>query len=140
MIISSEKTLDLFRTWGRCSWCGKQGQREAAHVFACGRSNANRLDIRINLIALGLGPWAGLYTCTCHVEHHAGRDPTQRDLLAVVAAREGELQDDIERAVRIIQNLDKAARPWQLDAALKGSNEAVKRLVNDALKGRVTAG
>lgn len=137
MKIENPALLRLMRKAGNCQWCGRWCQRrEVAHVFAKGMGGGKTLDVRINCLSVCLGKWAGNWRgCDVHGESHV--KPADFDLLAVVAAREGELQDDIERAIRVLQNLDKACRPWQLERALEHANEAVKRLVNDALKGRV---
>lgn len=99
MIIIDEKLLDEFRTNGRCEWCGFYCQRrEAAHIFARGMGGGGRLDIRINLVGLG-GPGE----CDCHGSSHRGDAPTQIDLLAIVAQREGRLQDDIEDEIHLLR-------------------------------------
>ena len=88
--IVDEAVLNDFRGPGFCEYCHKWCQcRQPHHLWARGRSSAWRLDIRINLISLG-----ATFECNCHDEVHLGgilRD----DLLAVVAQREGQLQDNI---------------------------------------------
>lgn len=57
-----------------------------------------RLDVRLNLVSL----------CrACHQEHHAGHRPLYVDLLALVAAREGVQQGDVERVVTELRNAPK---------------------------------
>jgi hypothetical protein len=56
------------------------------HVFARGRSDGFRLDIRINLIALDR---------RCHNWAHAGQI-ARKQLLAIIATRENRAADDIE--------------------------------------------
>jgi hypothetical protein len=82
------KLLDTFRGAGACSWCNRWCRyRHAAHVFARGMGGGGRLDVALNLVSL----------CPeCHLEHHDGRRPLRCDLLAVVAAREGMLQGEVE--------------------------------------------
>jgi len=88
MIVRSDKTLSLFRGPGPCAWCGRwHPRRHAAHVLARGAGGGSRLDVPLNLVSL----------CPdCHQGHHAGRRPLRCDLLALVAAREGLLQGDVE--------------------------------------------
>lgn len=91
MIVTDEKLLKTFRMKERCEWCHKSVFRcEPHHVFARGMGGGGRLDVAINLI--GLCP-------DCHRDHHQGRTPQKFDLLAVVAAREGRLQIDIESEI-----------------------------------------
>ena len=91
MVILDEKLLKTFRGPGGCAWCGKWSlRREAHHIFCRGIGGGSRLDHRYNLISLG--PW---YSCTCHADAQANRI-TKADLLALVSAREGVLQSDIE--------------------------------------------
>ena len=93
MIIRDVPLMREFSGPGRCEYCGRVcRKRDAHHVFSRG---AGRLDIRINLIGLGTVPPDG---CGCHHAYHAGKIP-RCDLLAVVAAREGLLQSDIEAAI-----------------------------------------
>ena len=97
MRIIDDVLLEEFRAKEFCEWCGRRlrYKAEPAHVFARGRSNGFRLDIRWNLVGLG-GPW----DCACHKSSHDGHEPLQHDLLAVVAAREGLLQDEIETVLK----------------------------------------
>ena len=68
-----------------------------------------RLDVRVNLVAL----------CrACHGLVHAGH--VQRlDLLAVVSAREGVLQSDIEAAIWALRRAPKYSIPAVVLAMLK---------------------
>jgi hypothetical protein len=54
-----------------------------------------RLDVRINLIALGS---SAAFQCQCHTEVHAGTI-SRADLLLIVAQREGVLQGEIETEI-----------------------------------------
>lgn len=134
VIISNQKLLATFRVAGRCEWCGRWCQRrEAVHVFACGHGGGRRLDVYWNLLGCGLGAWSGRAECLCHGLSH--EKPAEYDFLAVVAAREGLLQDDIRSARWVLDRLPRDARPWQVERELNGENEAVKRLVSEALGG-----
>lgn len=105
MIHESESTLDLFRTPGRCAWCGKSCRlREPAHIFACGMGSGKRLDIRVNLVALGS---TLAYECSCHTKHHNGQKPTHADLLEIAARREQTTPEDIVRVVYLLLYLPK---------------------------------
>jgi hypothetical protein len=93
--ITDEALLNRFRGPGPCEWCKKPCRnREAAHVFCKGFGGWARLDVAVNVVALG-GPW----DCNCHGSHHDGNRPLRCDLLAVVAQREGLLQGQIEETV-----------------------------------------
>ena len=90
MRIIDETVLDQFRFAPKCEWCGRAPRRgvslEPHHIHGRGFGGGSRLDVRINLAAL----------CReCHQSHHDGHRPLRCDLQAVVAAREGRMQDDI---------------------------------------------
>ena len=98
MRIVNQSILAQFRTPGRCEWCRTAcTAREPAHLFSRG---AGRLDIAVNLVALGS---TLAYQCPCHSDHHSGREPNRNDLLAIVAQRENVLQDDIVAAVHFLR-------------------------------------
>jgi hypothetical protein len=102
MIVVDKKLREQYRGAGPCDYCGQPCRnREAAHVLACGMGSGSRCDIPENLAALG-GPW----DCQCHVTNHAGHEPTQIDLEAKVAAREGLLQGDCRAIVEAIRRYD----------------------------------
>lgn len=87
MKIVDEKLLSLFRRGGPCEYCKRMTiRRQPHHIFCRGLNSARRLDVAINLIALCL---------QCHADFHNGRI-LRCDLLALVAAREGRLQGEIE--------------------------------------------
>lgn len=92
-----EKVLEAARKRPRCEWCGRRRPLDAAHIMSKG---AGRVDIDGNVVGL----------CRlCHRRNHAGTDPTTADLLAVAAAREKCLQDDIVREVYRIRQLPKGS-------------------------------
>jgi hypothetical protein len=96
------------RAPGRCEWCGIfQTVREPHHLIC--RSAGRRLDIPINLIALG----SGLHPC--HTAIHAG-NIDKAAVLAVVAARERTTPEDIQAVVWSILRVPKEGRPAQLEA------------------------
>jgi hypothetical protein len=85
MIILDPQLLFEFRLKGRCEWCSKARPVNAHHIFCRGLGGGSRLDVAINLIAL----------CPfCHSDFHNGHI-ARYDLLAIVAKREGKLQDEI---------------------------------------------
>ncbi len=93
MIIIDEAELDRHRGWRNCLWCGKNRYCEAAHVFARGMGGGGRLDIPYNLASL----------ChECHMESHAGREPTKITLMLLVAHRERVLQSDLEDEIHLL--------------------------------------
>lgn len=113
--IVSEATLDLFRTAGNCSWCGRYCQkREPHHLWPRGHGGGFRLDVRINLIALGSG---SLFYCSCHGMVHSG-EIARHDLLVLVANREDTRQQDIEAVIPWLQRLPKDATHGQIEAGL----------------------
>ena len=92
-----ETLLAEFRTAGPCQWCGRWcAARDPHHIFKRGMGAGGRLDVRINLIALGA---KRLFICTCHDDADAYRIP-RCSLLAKVAAREQRLQGEIEDELR----------------------------------------
>jgi hypothetical protein len=102
MRIVDHKPMERFRSAGHCSWCGKwQDRRQPHHVYLRrGLGGSHRIDLAINLI--GLCRW-------CHAMHHAGQRPLTRDLLAVVAAREGVSQGYIEAEIARVRRMDKGS-------------------------------
>ena len=54
MKIKDEKTLDLYRGPGFCEWCRNWCvRREPDHIECKGMGGGRRLDIHVNLLALG---------------------------------------------------------------------------------------
>lgn len=91
MTIVDDSLLDEFRGTIACGWCRRvsQGRLDPHHLFGRGHGGGSRLDHRWNLIAL----------CrACHNDVHAGHI-RRADLLAMVAVREGVLQDQIEAEI-----------------------------------------
>lgn len=109
MRVIDAELLRVFRGKQCCEWCGwaLRSPAQPHHIFTRGMGGGSRLDVRINLVALG-GPW----DCDCHGRHHAGHEPLTCDLVALVAAREGLLQDELEREI------------WRLKRA-KGCDDGV---------------
>ncbi len=99
MRIPDKELLAAIRAEKKCAWCGRPGYVEAAHIFAKGMGNAWQMDLRINVLPLG-----GFPGCCCHIESHRGR-MSRSDLLAVVAARTGLLQREIETALFLLRRL-----------------------------------
>lgn len=94
MIVIDEDCLDRFRSASPCEWCKKpQNRREPHHAIAArGMGGGGRIDVPENLIGLCI---------ECHAKVHAGRI-IKADLVAVIAARMGKLQDDVIAVVREI--------------------------------------
>lgn len=84
MRIVCEQTLDRFRGPGLCEHCRKQvAYREPHHLLARGHNAGRRLDVSLNLMALG--DWQ---SCACHAKFHDGNLP-RCDLIACLSQREG---------------------------------------------------
>lgn len=93
----NNKILAEFRGPGICSWCQRWvSRREPHHLWRRGCGGGSQLDIRINLVALCATFCGGLH---CHALAHSGHI-LRCDLLAVVAAREGRLQGEIEAEIK----------------------------------------
>lgn len=105
MTHSDPAILKTFRGYGHCFWCKQTAYRQAAHIIAKGRDNCNQLDVGFNLAAL----------ChRCHMEGHNGKEPTQLDLFALVAARDGwrdgaQVEAQLRRLLRAPPKKDGAA-------------------------------
>ena len=94
MRIIDEKLLSRFRGPGFCDWCKKYVRgRHPHHLWRRGIGGAWRMDLAINLAALCYAFQGG---DNCHERAHSG-EILRCDLLAIVAAREGVQQADIER-------------------------------------------
>lgn len=106
-----------FRGKGRCDFCGSLcRQREWAHIIPRSRY---RLDIPINSVSLG-GPW----DCACHVKHHERKEPTEAQLIEVVAKRYGITSEQVREELRYVMALDKYADPYDPVARLALLQEA----------------
>lgn len=133
MKIVNERLLDEFRTPGNCEWCGKKcRRREPSHLRGKGQG-AYRLDIRINLNALGSTIDK---QCDCHIRHHAGNEPTYYDLLTIIAQREGVLQDDIEEAVEFLRNISRKDLAT-VQSRIAQLSAGAQKLAKEALVGHI---
>ena len=100
MRVISENTLDLFRTDGRCEFCGiYQRVREPHHLWARGMDGGRRLDVPINLIALGSSQ---LMRCSCHTRIQNGQIPAAM-VLDIVAKRESMTVEEITAKIWAFQ-------------------------------------
>lgn len=107
MRVVDDSVLALFRV-GPCEWCGRSGPTDPHHaLYKRGMGGGSRLDHRFNLVALCRGYHRGQWV-SCHDEAEAGRI-TRADCLAVIAAREGVLQEEIEEELRRIRRLPKGS-------------------------------
>jgi len=91
MIVIDDGLLWEFRLARKCEWCGRAAPQgcDPHHLWCRGFGGGGRLDVRVNLISV----------CRdCHRLIGDGKI-ARHDLLAVVAARERCLQDDIESAI-----------------------------------------
>lgn len=105
MEIIDDELLDFFRESFRCEWCKKATIVDCHHYwYRRGIGGGSRLDHPWNLVSL----------CRAdHDAHHQGNVPTRTDLLAIVAAREGVLQDDIIAELLRLRNLPREERKWK---------------------------
>lgn len=98
MTILDPDLLQTMRGAGRCSWCLAWCQRlEPAHIFTRGCGGGSRIDLAVNVVPLG-----SAFDCGCHVENHAGHEPTTENLLTVAAQR---THHGIEDIVLVMQRL-----------------------------------
>lgn len=110
----------LQRYHGRpCEWCLSNYGTVAHHAFSKG---AGRLDCSFVLVALCFD---------CHQSHHQGNEPTRSALLALLAARNGCLQSDVETAVWCLRALPKDG--FMLGVRKRQMSQAAKRLVREAI-------
>jgi hypothetical protein len=104
MKIINKDLIRAFREPGNCEFCGRYCKaREAHHWQPKGMGNGCQLDVRFNLICVGSTP---LWQCTCHTQMESG-EIYRRDVLAKIAALNGLLQDQVERAIFILVRLPK---------------------------------
>lgn len=109
MIIPDPKLLKLFRQPGPCELCHRMcGRREPHHVRARGMAAGRRLDIRINLVALGPA-----FRCPCHTRYHTTGELQPEDFLTVIAARERQTVANIQAVTAMLLALD--SRLWQME-------------------------
>lgn len=126
MIVKNPALLKEFSGPGVCSWCGKSvSSRDPHHVVARGAGGGHRLDISINIVSL-CTTFAG--GGNCHHMAHNGREITKSDLLAVIAAREGCLQDEIQVCVWLLLRLPKDATAERVKRELVGFSDGERRL------------
>lgn len=119
MLVIDKEVLDRFRRLDRCEYCGKRGRGylHPHHLFCRGAGGGSRIDLRRSLMGL------------CHICHrlfHDGHIP-RRDLMEVVAAREGmtvdALQEYIWRVLRAPKDsliCPKCQEPYQVTCAACG--------------------
>lgn len=103
MIIKDEALLAQFRAASHCAWCCKAArwnQLQVNHIFCRGHGGGNRLDVRINLVAL----------CVfCHGQYHDGIIK-RRELLEIVANREKTTPAEIVAEIYRLRRAPKGAR------------------------------
>jgi hypothetical protein len=98
MRIIDEKLLNRsYRISTVCMLCGRKGQCEPEHWICRGQGNGRRLDIDINLLAIGR---------TCHTKVHAG-EISKHKVLTTISEREGIAPDQIFADVWHILRLPK---------------------------------
>jgi len=96
MIIIDEVCLDRFRRSERCEYCNRPTPdgTDPHHAFIKrGMGGGSRLDVPCNLAGLCRGYYCGLWV-SCHQAAHEGRIHPA-DIQAIIARREGMLQDQI---------------------------------------------
>jgi hypothetical protein len=89
--IKDEKLLATFRTPGLCEICQVSClRREPHHLVRRGKGGGTRLDIELNLVAVG-----GLFQCSCHDDIEQHRIPENKPF-EVVAARYGMMVKQVQ--------------------------------------------
>lgn len=132
MRYENEKTLDLFRGPGTCEWCLRFCPvREPAHIFARGMGGGGRLDVRINLVALGS---TKLFACPCHTNNHSGHEPTQNDLIFIVARRERVNPVDLKDALIALRWFRTDASKQWLESQAAALSKGTEKIVRKALQ------
>jgi hypothetical protein len=127
--IIDEAELAKWRGPGRCEWCGLWCVvREPHHLTARGTGSHKRLDIPINLIALGSS--ASLHPCHRALEDGNG---ARFRVLEIVAARENTTPEDIEAVVWCLLRIPKEGRPHQIEREIAGLTESQQRLAWEQL-------
>lgn len=101
MKIINKDLLAEFRAKSHCEFCrrySRSGLQPHHCIVARGMGAGSQIDHRWNIISLCSG---------CHDRHHGGYEPLTCDLTAIIAKREGCLQDELERAVFAIREAPK---------------------------------
>jgi hypothetical protein len=116
MKIVNETILDEFRTPGRCEFCRQFCPvREPHHVLARGIGGGGRMDVPVNLLALGATrPFPA---CLCHGRIHNGRID-RAELLEVIAHRESLDQAEV---LDILYRLRRAPKTCAVCAACQAT-------------------
>lgn len=112
--------LNYFRQAGDCELCYRWfARREPHHIFARGTGSHKRLDLPINLIALGSGPYGG---CGCHTWIHSDPSFSPEEklwrCLETVIRREGIVgysEGDLIGVLHTFQRLPKETTDDELD-------------------------
>lgn len=120
MRIEDEPLLERFRNRLFCEGCGValRWPAEPHHIFGKGHGGAFRLDVEINLVALG-----GRFDCNCHRKYHDGGGEAGREkFLARVAERTGRTVESIRSEIEGLQN--RAATPEEKWARRKAKRRA----------------
>lgn len=114
------KALEEFRAAGPCEWCGRPlARRQASHAYARAMAGTFHLDHWINLTG----------TCNeCETNHHTKGLPSTRELVQVIANREGLPAEDLHRAIQRIRfeeaHEDSGARIHEILAEILGEQGA----------------
>ncbi len=112
MKIINETILDEFRTPGLCHICKQpMRQRDAHHHVRKGAGGGARLDVRINLVAVGAT--LGFPLCPCHSDCQEYRIPAKQ-VLEIIAAREHQTVEDVEAVLYLLARLDGKASAERL--------------------------
>jgi len=87
MKIINDRFLAEYRLRGACEICNKMCHvREPAHVIARGLGGGKRMDVPLNLLALGSSI---KMCCPCHTMQHQMNQPDDLEMFAMAAKREG---------------------------------------------------
>ncbi len=129
MKIEDDDLLKRFALPGKCENCGKFcKRREGAHLVAKGMGGGRRVDVPFNLLSFGSSL---LMLCPCHTASHQEGNPSYAKMLDMIAKREGEDSDDIERAIWFILRTPKDLSACRIEESMKelpvGARSLVRR-------------
>ena len=132
MKILNPKLLKKYRTPGPCEMCQRPCQRrQPHHIISRGFGGSKRLDVEINLVALG-----SAFECSCHTRFHSTGELQPEDFMQIVARREGVMVWDVQDVLYFLRRLPQNPFCWQVEAAIEELEPEARELAAEVL-GRV---
>jgi hypothetical protein len=112
-----------------CEGCGRRVKCCGHHIKPAGMSGGSRMDLRINIVAIGLTE----FDCSCHMDFHDGRgqscEKQKQRFLQAVGKREKCQWQDITPVVNLVWRAPKGS-PWEwFLGQLEGEPESVRELM-----------